>query len=183
VVQPVGGAAADSFLEEVMALDMFIKMGGITGSTQDKAPAMAGASDVLAYSWGMSQAGNFHNGSGGGAGKVNIQDLSFTKYLDDASTAIMMHCCTGKHIPTATLTVRKAGGALGAPGEDEIVITMSKVMVTSVSTGGSGGESKFTENVTLNFAEVKFENFKQDAEGVTTTAGNLDWNIAGNVGK
>ena len=165
-----------------MALDMFMKLGDtIKGSTQDK--AHKGSCDVLAYSWGMSQAGNFHVGSGGGAGKVNIQDLSFTKYLDDATTAIMMHCCTGKHIPSVTMTVRKAGGELGKPGEDEIVITMSKVMVTSVSTGGSGGESKFTENVTLNFAEVKFENFKQDEHGVTTTAGNLDWNIAANAGK
>jgi type VI secretion system secreted protein Hcp len=167
-----------------MALDMFIKLGdGIKGSTQDKAPEMKEACDVLAYSWGMSQSGSFHAGAGGGAGKVNIQDLSFTKYLDDASTAIMMHCCTGKHIPTATLTVRKAGGALGKPGEKEIVITMTKVMVTSVSTGGSGGEDRFTENVTLNFSEVKFENFKQDEHGTTTTAGNLDWDVAGNLGK
>ena len=30
-------------------------------------------------------------------------------------------------------------------------------MVTSVSTGGSGGEDRLTENVSLNFAKVKFE--------------------------
>ena len=29
---------------------------------------------------------------------------------------------------------------------------MTKVMITSVSTGGSGGEDKLTENVSLNFA-------------------------------
>ncbi|MES2740885.1 MAG: type VI secretion system tube protein Hcp [Pseudomonadota bacterium] len=165
-----------------MALDMFIKFGAsITGGTQDKAEK--GSCDILAYSWGMSQSGSFHAGSGGGAGKVHIQDLSFTKFLDDASTAIMMHCCTGKHIPEVSLLVRKAGGALDKPGEKEILITMTKVMVTSVSTGGSGGEDRFTENVTLNFAEIKFENFKQDAAGVTSSAGNLNWNIAENVGK
>ncbi|WP_426209066.1 Hcp family type VI secretion system effector [Massilia sp. TWP1-3-3] len=164
-----------------MALDMFIKFDGMTGSSQDK--AQKGNSDVLAYSWGMSQSGSFHTGSGGGAGKVNIQDLSFTKYLDDSTTALMMHCCTGKHIPKVVMLIRKAGGELGKPGDKEVEITMTKVMVTSVSTGGSGGEDKFTENVTLNFAEIKFENFKQDAKGVVSTAGNLDWNIAENAGK
>jgi type VI secretion system secreted protein Hcp len=164
-----------------MALDMFIKLGdSIKGGTQDK--AQKGNCDVLAYSWGMSQSGSFHVGSGGGAGKVSFQDLSFTKYLDDATTAIMMHCATGKHIPEVTLLVRKAGGELGKPGEKELIITMKKVMITSVSTGGSGGEDRFTENVTLNFAEVKYENFKQDEKGVTVTAGNLNWNVAENAG-
>ncbi len=165
-----------------MALDMFIKLGdSIKGSSQDS--VQKDNCDVLAYSWGMSQSGSFHAGGGGGAGKVNIQDLSFTKYLDNASTAIMMHCCTGKHIDKVTLLVRKAGGEKGTPGVKEIEITMTKVMVTSVSCGGSGGEDKFTENVTLNFAEVKFENFKQDAKGVSSSAGNLDWDIAANKGK
>ena len=34
---------------------------------------------------------------------------------------------------------------------------MTNVMVTSIGTGGSGGEDRLTENVTLNFAEVKVE--------------------------
>lgn len=165
-----------------MSVDMFIKLGDdIKGSTKDK--AQSNNCDVLAYSWGMSQSGSFHTGGGGGAGKVNIQDLSFTKYQDDASTAIMMHCCTGKHIPKVTMLIRRAGGAIGKPGEKEVEITMSKVIITSVSTGGSGGEDRFTENITLNFAEIKFENFKQDDKGITKTAGNLNWNIAENMGK
>ena len=164
-----------------MALDMFIKLGdGIKGGTKDK--AQKDSCDVLAFSWGMSQSGSFHAGGGGGAGKVSVQDLSFTKYVDVATTAIMMHCCTGKHIDKVTLLVRKAGGSLDKPGEKDIEITMSKVIITSVSTGGSGGESKFTENVTLNFAEVKFENMKQDEKGATSSAGILSWNIAENTG-
>jgi len=163
-----------------MAVDMFIKFEGITGGTKDK--TLVGACDLLAYSWGMSQSGSFHTGGGGGAGKVHMQDISFTKYLDDASTALMIHCATGKHIPKATLTVRKAGGAPGTPAENEVVIEMTKVIVTSVSMGGSGGEDRFTENLTLNFAEVKYENFKQSDEGVSTSAGILTWDIAGHKG-
>ncbi len=32
---------------------------------------------------------------------------------------------------------------------------MKEVIVTSLSTGGSGGEDRLTENVTLNFAKVQ----------------------------
>ena len=55
---------------------------------------------------------------------------------------------------------------------------MTKCIVTSISSGGSGGEDKLTENVTLNFAEVKYEYFKQDATGKTASAGIFNWDIA-----
>jgi type VI secretion system secreted protein Hcp len=61
-----------------MAVDMFFKLAGIDGESVDKTHAKA--IDVLAWSWGMSQNGTTHIGTGGGAGKVNVQDISFTKY-------------------------------------------------------------------------------------------------------
>ena len=100
-------------------------------------------------------------GSGAGAGKVNVQDLSLTKYIDTASPPLMLACCNGKHFPEAKLTVRKAGET---PLE-YLVIKMTEVMVTSVSTGGSGGEDRLTENVTLNFAKVEVTYTPQDAKG------------------
>jgi len=63
-----------------MAVDMFMKAGDIEGESNDA--KHKGSIDVLAWSWGMSQSGTTHMGTGGGAGKVNIQDLSFTKYVD-----------------------------------------------------------------------------------------------------
>jgi hypothetical protein len=86
---------------------MFIKFDGIDGESVDAKHAKS--IDVLAWSWGMSQSGTTHTSTGGGAGKVNVQDLSLTKYIDKSSTVLMTHCATGKHIPKAVLTVRKAG--------------------------------------------------------------------------
>jgi len=91
-----------------MAVDMFIKIGDIKGEAKDA--KHKAEIDVLAYSWGMSNSGTTHMGGGGGSGKVSVQDLSFTKYVDAASSALMGHCASGKHIPEATLVVRKAGG-------------------------------------------------------------------------
>jgi type VI secretion system secreted protein Hcp len=58
---------------------------------------------------------------------------------------------------------------------------MEEVMVVACSTGGSGGEDRLTENVTLNFAKVKFEYFQQDERGVVSkTAKAMTYDIAGN---
>jgi len=163
-----------------MAVDMFLNLGKtIAGETQDSAQKAAGDIDVLAWSWGASNAGSFHAGGGGGAGKANFQDISITKYLDKASPAILIALAKGSHIPTATLLVRKAG-----EGQQKYLeVTMNKVLVTSVSTGGSGGEDRLTENVTLNFAEMKLEYFLQNEKGVTASGGVFDWDIAGNISK
>lgn len=159
-----------------MAVDMFMKLGDIKGESVDSKHKEE--IDVLAWSWGMSQSGTTHMGGGGGAGKVNVQDLSFTKYVDASSNALILACCTGTHYPEAKLTVRKAGGE---PLE-YIKLTMKEVIISSLSTGGSGGEDRLTENVTINFAEFKFEYQEQDDKGKPKGgAKEAGWNIAENV--
>ena len=158
-----------------MAVDMFMNMGAITGESKDK--AHKDEIDVLAWSWGMSQSGTFHTGGGGGAGKVDIQDLSYTKWVDCASHNLMLMCSNGSHIPEVKLTVRKAG----KDPLEYIIITMFKVMVTSVSTGGSSGEEQLTENVTLNFAQVKFDYIKQKDDGSGEAAKTYHWDVEANA--
>lgn len=159
-----------------MAVDMFLDITGeIEGESQDS--AHPNTIDVLAWSWGMSQSGSFHVGGGGGAGKANFQDISVTKWVDNSSAELMKYCANGDHFDSAKLIVRKAGKT---PLE-YIVIDMTKVMITSVSTGGSGGEDKLTENVSLNFAEVKFSYKKQKPDGTGEAAKEFPWNIAKNA--
>ena len=90
-----------------MAVDMFLKIEGIKGESADK--AHKDEIDVLAWSWGISQSGSAQLGPGAGAGKVSVQDLSFTKYIDASSPDLLLSCCNGKHLDEALLTVRKAG--------------------------------------------------------------------------
>lgn len=159
-----------------MAMDMFIQIGAIKGESVDSVHKEK--IDVLAWSWGASNSGTTHTGGGGGAGKVNVQDLSFTHYIDSASSPLMKSCCDGTHHDKATLIVRKAGGT---PIE-YVTIIMEEVMVTSISTGGSGGEDRLTENVTLNFAKFTVKYQPQDAKGAKK-GGTIDvgWDIAENV--
>lgn len=161
-----------------MALDMFINMGAkIKGESRDKTQGPKGDIDVLAWSWGMSQSGTTHMGGGGGAGKANFQDISFTKYIDKSTNGLMNALAKGSHIDKCVLLVRKAG-----EGQQRYVeITMEEVLVTSLSTGGSGGEDRLTENVTLNFAKVKFVYATQDSKGAVGADAVFGWSIAENV--
>lgn len=161
-----------------MALDMFINMGSsVVGESADNVQGKKGDIDVLAWSWGMSQSGYSHMGSGGGSGKASFNDLSFTKFVDASTNALMIMLASGQHIDKCVLLVRKAGS-----GQNRYIeITMEHVLVSSISTGGSGGEDRLTENVSLNFAKVKYTYAKQKPDGTMEGDKDFAWDIAGNA--
>jgi len=158
-----------------MAVDMFLKLDDIKGESRDD--KHKDTIDVLAWSWGMSQTGTTHTGGGGGAGKVSVQDLHITKHVDKASPILELACCNGKHYKEALLTVRKAG----EHPLEYLKITMKEVLISSYSTGGSGGGDRLTENLSLNFAEFKTVYTPQDASGKGGATIEAAYNIAKNV--
>ena len=133
----------------------------ITGQVGDLGPF-----EVLAFSWGLSNSGSTHVGGGAGAGKANVQDVSLTKYIDQHSPDLFIAVASGSHFPQATLTF------VGRAGSPVVEIAMEDVLVTSLSTGASGGESIPTENVSLNFALVTF----------TVNGESETWDIVANTG-
>ena len=157
-----------------MAVDMFLKLEGIKGEAQDAKHKEE--IDVLAWSWGLAQSGTTHMGSGSGAGKVSVQDLSITKYVDKASPTLALYSCSGKHIPKGQLIVRKAGDK---PLE-YIKIDLEDIIVSHLSLGGSGSEDRLTENVTLNFGKFKYVYTVQEKTGAAGAAPECKWDIAKN---
>lgn len=158
-----------------MAVDMFMKIDKVEGESKDSKHAKE--VDVLSWSWGMSQSGSMHSGGGGGSGKVSVNDLTFTKYVDVASHLLLQCCATGKHLTNAVLTVRKAG----EKQQEYLKIHLEEVLVSSVTTGGSGGEDRLTENVTLNFAKFKFEYSPQKADGSLDSAKTTGYDVRANT--
>jgi len=158
------------------AVDMFLKIDDIEGESQDS--EHKGEIEILAWSWGMTQSGSTHVGGGGTAGEVNFQDLSFTKFTDKSSPIILLHAANGEHFVEAKLVVRKAGTT---PIEFEI-ITMTNVLVASISIGGSSGQDRLTENITLNFEKVTIEYTEQDLDGKAAGKSTFEWNIVENTG-
>ena len=147
-------------------MDYFLKIDGIDGESTDK--DSKGEIDVLSWSWGMSQ-----SGSGDGTIVPDFQELSLTKYVDKSTPKLMEHLAGVAPLREAHMIVSNAVGT------DYFMIHMTNVMVTSISTGGSGGEDRLTENVTLNFAEVKVEYKPQGSKSSDGVEHTFIWNTGG----
>lgn len=158
-----------------MAQDIFLKINGIDGESQDA--SHKNEIEVLAWDWNIEQQSTMHAGSGGGAGKATVSDLSFEHFIDRASPNLMKYCLTGKHINEAVLVVRKAGGN---PLE-YLKLTMTDVIVTKVAPKGSvDDEVRMREKVALSFSKVKQEYVVQNAQGGSGGAVTAGYDIKGN---
>ena len=158
-----------------MAVDIFLPLDKIKGESVDD--KFAGEIDVLQWSWGMSQSGTTHLGPGGGAGKVNVRDMTLTKYVDMATHELLKACASGTHIANGFLVVRKAGNV---PLE-YFRIDMTDIMVSSYETGGSGdGQDRIMETVSLNFAKYEVTYSSQKADGSKGPEGKAGFDIAKN---
>ena len=140
-----------------MAADIFLKIGTIKGESGDD--KHKDEIEVLSWSWGLAQTGSPAVGGGAGEGKVALQSLTITKYLDKASPNLMLGCASGEHVGDATLVQRKAG-----KGQQEyLIVAMKEVFISNVALS-TGGE-KPTESITLDPAKIELEYKAQKGDG------------------
>ena len=151
---------------------MFLKLTNIKGEALDS--KHKDEIEVLSWSFGASQQGSAHGGTGSGTGKVSIQDLTITHYVDQSSTDLLKHLTNGKHIDEGLLTIRKAGGT----AVEYMKLKMVQVLVTHISNGGGAGQDRITENVTLNFRKFTQTYTGQDDKGSPKPASEFTWDIA-----
>lgn len=157
-----------------MAIDMFLKLDGIKGESADH--KHKDSIDLLSWSWGGHQTGSTHVGSGSGSGKVSFQDLSIHKYIDCGTSPLWKHLADGKHIPKGELIIRKAGG----DALEYFVLKLENIIISSASTGGSHGDERLTENISLNFGKFKLIYKKQNADGSAGAPVETGWDIPAN---
>lgn len=160
-----------------MAVDIFLHLSNdILGESQDA--TYAGDIDLQSWSWGMTQSGTTHEGSGGGGGKVNVQDMTVSKYVDVSTHDLIARCASGDHIDDGVLTVRKAGGA-GQPPIDYFKIHMENIIVSSYQTGGSkDGLDRVAETLSLNFRKFDVIYTMQNADGTPGPESTAGWDVA-----
>jgi type VI secretion system secreted protein Hcp len=159
-----------------MAHDIFLKLDGIKGESQDA--THKDEIEVISWNWAVSQTSTMHSGSGGGSSKATVSDLSITHWMDCASPNLMKYALTGKHVPSAVLVVRKAGGN---PLEF-LKFTMTDVIITNVRPSGDNGESgRPKEQVSLSFSKVKQEYVTQNAQGGSGGTISAAYDIKANV--
>ena len=160
-----------------MSVDIILKIDGIKGESQIQDFKDDGI-DVQSWNWGMTQSGTTHMGKGAGSGKVNVSDITFTKYLDKSTPDLLKACTSGRHIPKAELIVRKAGGDSPV---DYLKLEMNTVLVSSYNTGGSSdGLDRVQETLTFNFKSFTVTYTQQNEQGGKVGESDIGWEIAEN---
>lgn len=106
---------------------MFLKMSGVTGEAQDA--DHKGEIQVVSWSWGL-QAPAAMGGAASTTGRAALQELIVVKRVDQATPTLMQLVRQHKVVPSAVLTVRKAGKT---PLE-YFKIELTNVRVTSLTT-------------------------------------------------
>jgi type VI protein secretion system component Hcp len=93
--------------------------------------------------------------------RFQMQDISMTKFQDFTSTQLMKVSSKLTQLKNAKLTITNSNGSS--------VFEFENVRVSSLSLGGSGGEDRMTENVTLSFTGIKYKmTIKADDKEVTS---------------
>jgi type VI secretion system secreted protein Hcp len=156
-------------------VDYFLMVDGVDGEASDS--KHKNEIEVMSFSWGATNSGTMAFGGGGGAGKVQFQDVSFSVKTNKSSPKLFLACASGEHIKKAVLTVRKAG----KDQQEFYKFTLSDLLITSYQSGGSGGSDIVpTDSFSLNFSKVEFEYKSQKADGTLDAAVKAGWDLKQN---
>jgi type VI secretion system secreted protein Hcp len=157
-----------------MAVDFFLKLDSIDG--ESVADGHKDEIQLLSFSWGGHNVSSVAGTGGSGAGKVDLQDLSVTKYLDKATTPLFKALCSGTHIKTGTLTGVKTG--TGGGGKPFLTLSLKELFVTSQQISGSSEIPM--ESLSFSYNEMKSEYSTQNEQGILTTTGAVTYNTKEN---
>ena len=157
------------------AVDYFLKIDGIEGESED---AKHGKEiEVISWNWGESQAGTMSHGTGGGAGKVSMQDFHFAMKANKSSPKLFLACANGEHIKSAVLTCRKAG----KEQQEFLKWTFTDLLVSSYQTGGSSGDLIPTDQISMNFTKIETSYKVQNADGTLGAEFKAGYDLKKNV--
>lgn len=153
--------------------DAYLTVEGVTGESQRD--GHEGEIELLSFSFGASNPSSIGVGSGGGVGAVDIHSFTFEKHTDAASADLFKHCCSGKHFPTAKVTLYKAGGT-GGP-LDYLIFDFEEVYVDNIQWSGSEGSGVPTEVAAFSFGKVVVTYNQQDSAGAKSGSFMGSWDI------
>jgi type VI secretion system secreted protein Hcp len=154
-----GAIAAGASAPATAVADIFLKLDGIEGESQDA--KHKGEIDILSYTQSFRNETTSGTGGGGGAGKVTCGDVTVLKNIDKSSPPIIGAVATGKHIPKAVLTFR----TLGAQQAEYYKVTLSDVLMVAIDQTDQPDPSKIVEKLQINASKFEFEYRPQKADG------------------
>jgi type VI secretion system secreted protein Hcp len=156
---------------------MFMKIDDVAGESVDS--SHAGEIDVLSWSWGASQTGSSAVAGGSGAGKANVQDLTFGMHFEKSIPVLAGMLMAGTPFKQAQLTIRKAG----TTPLEYIKVIMTTGIVSNVSFSGTPGSDFQAASVSLNFSAVEVHYTPQADDGTGAAEVVMGYDISANKAK
>lgn len=148
----------------------YIKFDGVDGESEDKDHKKW--SDLLSFSQSLHKPGGGATGAARRRGDVVLEDIQVTKQLDKSSPKIAEAVCKGKVFPKVEIEVTASITDSGRVTYYKY--ELKNVSVTSYSVSGGGqSEDKPTEDLSLNFEEIKVTYTENDREG--KKKGNIEY--------
>ncbi|HEX7154200.1 MAG TPA: type VI secretion system tube protein Hcp [Thermoanaerobaculia bacterium] len=147
-----------------MSSNMYIKFETPNIEAASSAAGHEKEIEVLSWNHGFVQPTS-PTRSTAGAGTVEQathQNISFTKYLDASTHALLKHCWSGKQIGKATLTCYRASGATDNKPVEYLKVVMEHVIISNYSVSGGPGDLP-VENVSLDYGIVQYNYVDQKA--------------------
>jgi type VI secretion system secreted protein Hcp len=152
----------------------FIKFDGVDGEAQDK--DHKGWSDILSFSQGLTKPGAGATGPTRRRGDVVLEDISVVKELDKASPKIAESMCKGKVFPK--VEIHLTASYTDAGRVTYYAYELKNVQVLNYNISGSGQtEDVPTEDVSLNFEEIKVTYTECDSKGSSKGAVEYAWKV------
>jgi len=142
---------------------MFLKVQGVTGESNDA--DHKGEIDVTSWSWGMESPTDAYSGTA--KGRTVVHEINVVKRVDQSSATLMAFLRNNKIVPTAQLTVRKAGDK---PLE-YFKIELENVRITALKTASE--EDELVERVSLGFSKLRVTYTPQGKTGGSGGGANI----------
>lgn len=157
-----------------MAVDMFMKVEGASGESQDA--NHKGWTHIDSFTWGATQPSSMASGGGAGAGKVTFHDLNVIAAMDKAYPALLKYCSNGKHLGQVEISLNKAGGTQIEFSK----IILSDVLVTSCTVNGSNNSDATMITYSFQATKVETKYWEQTNQGGKGAESQSGWNIKEN---
>ena len=158
----------------------YIKFDGIDGEARER--DHAAWIDLASFGQALrtTSGGLTGDGSTRRRGDVIVEDIVLTKEVDKSSPKLLEAVATGAIFPTVQIHVTTSYAEVGRV--TYFAYELKNVLVTSYSVSGSGSVDDVpTEQVTLNFEEIKVTYTENDSAG--RTKGNVEytWNVEAGI--
>jgi type VI secretion system secreted protein Hcp len=134
----------------------FLKLDGIEGEATDD--RHKGEIAIEGLSFAVDQTGIRVAGGRGAPGRSRFSVISLTKRVDKSSPQLFLRCALGSPIPTAVITLQKAG----KDPQEFLTITLRNVVVSSFFTSST---QDAVENVGLSYSIIEYSYRPQNPDG------------------